>query len=207
MLKKKFKKTSLLCGAILSVALTTNTYSRTVEVEIGDNGLSIVNITNVGDLDPLTASINGGNASEQQEAEWASNVTGQELLFRKRYEDGDPEFEPMNWTAVAGSNETQWSHPISETTTHFILKMGNLGDTGSLDTFLHDNIFELGFAVIDLDEIAAEAGLAPGSVEFDEISHLSEFSPVPIPVPFAMFAAALFGFGVLRKRASAIFKT
>jgi len=200
MLKKSFNKTSLLCGAILGVALSSQIHAAGIGVDTVA-GLAI----DVGNLDTFTDATLLASNGDAVEAAWVSSVVGSPINFIKRSEDGDPEFDPMNWQPVENADgDPIFSHSVSTNAEYFLIKTGAHNAPENFRDFLYENITDLGWAVVNLDDIAAAVGAPAGSMELDRISHISEFgpNPVPIPIPFAMFAAALFGFGFLRKKAN-----
>lgn len=148
-------------------------------------------LNEVGSIDSLIAKTWLQNSGEATETAWVNTI---ETDLSYAYKNGD-----FDWHQINDNDDTTdlWAQSLETDADFYIIKTGNL-HTGFRD-FLFENLFDLGYAVIDLKDF--------GAPNIGKVSHITEFtkgdvpSPVPEPATMVLFGTGLLGLaGISRKQ-------
>lgn len=158
------------------------------------NPAAALTIGEVGGVDDLMAEANLQNSGDASEEAWVESVLGTDVTLEFK----DEEFGRGEWLDVGVGLFALNLDILSD---YFLVKVGR-GGGSEYHWFLFDNIGDLAFAVIDLDEM----GFADSRIEnIKAVSHVDGFggtSQVPEPGTLLLLGSGLLGLGILRRRRS-----
>lgn len=179
------KKILLVALSGLAMVMTTET---ALALTITVSGTSV----EVGAIDSLLAETKLDNSNPVTETNWVNQILDPDVQFELKIED----LVRDDWYEVDGTLGVFALDLGGYEPGYFLVKTGNVTDDDNRD-FLFENNGDLGWAIIDLEEM----GFTRIS-NITGVSHVTLFSsdPVPEPATMILFGAGLAGLAGVRRR-------
>lgn len=174
-------KRSLVISMVLSILLAVSAPTWALTVTFEDTLIDVGSIDlKIGETHLLTG--------EGAELTWAQEILGADITLEAKHDFGEDDHEADDFWLQTSEGGT-WAFDFGASgPDYFLIKTGN-NKTNSYVDYLFENISNMSWAVLDLDDIYVSDVL-----NINKVSHLSELEGAPCPEPGTLL---LLGGGLL----------